>query len=276
MTALARLKDDTAFTDIFKVDPVMATEILHKNNHNRPISDLAGKRYAKMMRDGKWQFNGEPIIIGEDGSLIDGQHRLQAIIDSKATLEMVIVKGINKSAYKTIDIGKKRTGADALATHNKDYRKNSAVIAAAVHNIKEFDDDGRWKDERGRRCSHEELIDFVEKNKSVLRSVEFTASLTGAKKLIPFSALAALHFLFSRKDVNMCESFFHKLNTGENLRKNDPALLLRNRLIEMRHMGGVFRTREVVPYILKAWEILRDGREVEKLRIDKDYLPTII
>lgn len=275
MTALAKLKNNKT-PDIINIDPVIATEILHRNNHNRPISDLTVKRYAQMMRQGKWQFNGEPIIIGEDGSLIDGQHRLKAIIDSKSTQEMIVVKGVSKTAYQTIDIGKKRTGADALATHNKDYRKNSAVIAAAVHNVKEFDEDGKWRDERGKRCSHDELISFVEGNKGLLRSVEFTASLNGAKKLIPFSALAALHFLFSRRDVNMCESFFHKLNTGENLTKNDPALLLRNRLIEMRHMGGVFRTREVVPYILKAWEILREGREVTKLRVDNEYIPRII
>jgi hypothetical protein len=263
-------------TEILDVTPALAMEYLRKNNHNRPISDVSVKRYAALMRGGKWDFNGEPIIIADTGTLVDGQHRLNALIDSGATIKMVVVKGVSESAFSTIDIGKKRTGGDALATFDPKYHKNGAILAAAVNTIIAFGEHGVWNDNSRARPSHDELIMYVKKLKGLERSIEFVQTLRGAKKMAPLSALAALHYLFSKKDMDEAERFFHKFNTGEKLEQGDPILLLRQRLVEMNNSGGVFRTREVVPVIVKAWELTRNGEKVTRIRVDKEYIPTII
>ena len=40
--------------------------------------------------------NGEPIQIAEDGTLLNGQHRLNAVIESGATVPMLVVRGLPK------------------------------------------------------------------------------------------------------------------------------------------------------------------------------------
>lgn len=254
----------------------MASKILKKNTNNRPVSDGTVKRYAKAMKDGKWHFNGEPIIIASDDSLLDGQHRLQAIIASGLPQPMIMVKGVNKNAYKTIDVGKKRSAADALATYDKDYTKHRAIIAAAITTISHFKNWSYDEHARSNVMYHEDVIDFLEKNKKLLKSVGFIAPMSGAKKLAPYSCLVALHFLFSQKDNALSQDFFNKLNSGEGLSKNHPVLLLRNRLVEIRHAGGVFRSREVIPYLVKAWELLRRNEAVERLRVNPDWIPVIV
>lgn len=229
------------------------------------------------MAAGQWDFNGEPIIIDENGVLVDGQHRLRALTIANATLDMVVTEGVSATAFKTVDIGKKRTGADALSTFNEKYRKYAPVISAAVHVIICFSQAGVWKNiGNERRPTHGELIDFIQENKGLLRSVEFVMGLSGARSLAPASALAALHYLFGKKDMDLCERFFNKLNTGENMKAGDPILKLRMRLMEMKSAGGVFRAQEVIPIMCLTWQYLREGKEVERLKIHAEYLPTII
>ena len=264
-------------SSLIKITPEIAKDYLKNNNHNRPISDHTVTKYSNDMKDGNWHTNGAPIILSNKGQVIDGQHRLSAIVRSGVAIETLLVEGVDPSAFKTVDIGKKRTGADALATFDKKYRKDGALLAAAVSIITQFTSHGVFKEElRNKKPNHSELIKYVENNKGLLRSCDFAKGLQGAKKFVPLSCLVALHFLFSKKDINKCEDFFFKLNTGENLTKGDPVLVLRNRLVEIRHSGGVFRTREIMPYVLKAWEAVREDRQIERLRIDVDYVPVIL
>ena len=264
-------------TDIVSVTPAMAMKFLQDNTQNRPISRTFVKRFAKAMREGKWQINGESIVFADDGTLLDGQHRLQAILDSGKTISMTVTRGVSKDSFKTIDIGRKRTGADALATYDEKFSKNRGVIAAAITTIVHFGDNGVYDaSARGEAFPHSDLIDFAEKNyKQLSRAVEHTQGLTWARKLVPFSCLVALFFLFNRKDPYEAETFFHKLNTGEGMLRNDPVNLLRNRLMEIRSAGGVFRSREVIPYLVKAWELVREGKEVKQLHVKADYIPVV-
>jgi len=51
------------------------------------------ERIAKQIRQGKWKYNGDTIKIAATGDVLDGQHRLWAIIESKTAVETVIVYG---------------------------------------------------------------------------------------------------------------------------------------------------------------------------------------
>lgn len=264
-------------TSVVDVTPELAKAILGQNDKNRPISSDTVTKYSKLMKQNKWQFNGETIIIAIDGTLLDGQHRLSAIVASKTVQKMIVVKGVAKDAFTTIDIGKKRNASDALATYSEKYKKYRILIAACAKTLTEFDKDGVWNgDVISERLTHEEMIKFVEVNQGILKSVEYVSSLSGARKIIPQSALAACHYLFSKKDTFEAARFFEKLNNGERLNAEDPVLVLRQRLIEMRFAGGVFRAREVLPYIIKTWSLVRQGKKSKQLRIKSDYIPQVI
>lgn len=49
-------------------------------------------KYAEVMRSGKWQVSLSPIYISPEGEVIDGAHRLYAILASGVTIRMLVIK----------------------------------------------------------------------------------------------------------------------------------------------------------------------------------------
>ena len=65
---------------IEKITPILAESYLERNQlGNRHVTMRRVRLYAQMMREGKWELNGEAIIFDEDGHLMNGQHRLKCL-----------------------------------------------------------------------------------------------------------------------------------------------------------------------------------------------------
>ena len=98
------------------ITPETATNWLTYNRENR--TEIANQRalLARDMSNGNYLFTGQPIIFGESGRLLNGQHTLGAIIDSGVAIVCLVVRGIpNEDAVMgVLDSGKKRTLAHAL------------------------------------------------------------------------------------------------------------------------------------------------------------------
>lgn len=99
-----------------EITPEMAAEMLKKANpQNRNVLQRVKKMYAADMKANNWNgWNCDTIKISEDGTIIDGHHRLSAIVESGCTVGMYVVYGIEMSAVKTLDRGKKRTTKDTV------------------------------------------------------------------------------------------------------------------------------------------------------------------
>lgn len=111
------------------ITPELAQTLLAAiNTGNRPLSAARVKQYADVLTRGQYVFNGESIQIGveDDGTLVllNGQHRLSACVASGVSFETVLVLGLPKSVFSTIDRGKTRSHSDVLSvagyknTHN--------------------------------------------------------------------------------------------------------------------------------------------------------------
>ena len=89
------------------------------------------------MISGKWLFDGQPIRFDSDGFLLDGQHRLNAIVKSGTSQKFLIIKGLQNETFKVMDTGKNRNGSDALSILGIKY---SADIASACRIILNYND----------------------------------------------------------------------------------------------------------------------------------------
>lgn len=96
------------------IGPGRAKELLEKNGTNRNISIGTVKAYAKMMRNGDWDFTPQGITISKTGNLIDGQHRLSAIIMADVTIPVcVFITSEHENAMGVmLDRGKIRSATD--------------------------------------------------------------------------------------------------------------------------------------------------------------------
>jgi len=81
------------------------------------------------MRNGHWLFTGDAIRFTTKPELIDGQHRMKALIKANITLPMVCVFGLDPRAKHALDMGRKRSAADALALkgHTQSSRPSGAA-----------------------------------------------------------------------------------------------------------------------------------------------------
>src|SRR5580765_1079597 len=96
------------------VTPQLARYILDNiEEKNRKRSMRKVDEYADGMADG-WKLTGQPIIFSRDGRLLDGGHRLSAVIKSGKKIRTMAVFGVANEAFSFLDIGRKRTPANTL------------------------------------------------------------------------------------------------------------------------------------------------------------------
>ena len=118
-------------TKLMKITPEIAKEMLERNTKNRKVSMIRVLVYADDMARGGWQVNGEAICFNKSGQLINGQHRLMAIVKSGCTVEMVVVTGIEDDVT-IYDRGRNRSASDALTLSGM-YSTSYTVAIARLY-----------------------------------------------------------------------------------------------------------------------------------------------
>lgn len=109
--------------------PEMAERLLGKNVKNRNVRDKKVAQYARDMVSGNWSFTGNNnIVLGPDGRLLDGQHRLKAVIKAQVTVPMGVFQGVDCADQKSMDQGAKRTFSDVFKLNGI---ANAALCASA-------------------------------------------------------------------------------------------------------------------------------------------------
>lgn len=116
--------------ELVNVTPELATQILELNKHNRNVTQTKVDQIAADMTDGRFKFNGMPIVIDDQPDLSDGQHRLLGVVKSGVTVPMLLVTGVAKDVTDTIDtLCKPRTVSDILKMkYQHDNLKNRSYI----------------------------------------------------------------------------------------------------------------------------------------------------
>src|SRR5687768_7089981 len=114
-----------------RIDPDTAELLLSKNLGNRPINIQRVAKLAEEMAAGRWVFNGDAIRFNGNG-LVDGQHRLKAVIKSGVSIDTLLVEGLDHNVFPTIDTGKPRSAADTLATAGESRCKSTAATLKLV------------------------------------------------------------------------------------------------------------------------------------------------
>lgn len=159
--------------EIMTVTPEMAKEFLKGNILNRTVSDSVVTQYASDMKANRWSVTGSGISIAKDGRLLDGQHRLFAIIKADVPVELLVCSEIENNVA-TFDVGKKRTLRDQykLKLGRNDNLLTSSTGCAFINSC--YDVDMLSKRQFASiiakaKPSFDEINDYVEKNLDDLR-----------------------------------------------------------------------------------------------------------
>jgi hypothetical protein len=90
------------------VTPTKAEEWLGANTSNRPLSKPTVRAFAEAMRRGEWVVTHQGIAFDSSGVLVDGQHRLAAIVEADTAVELTVFTDVGQGAFDVLDTGKRR------------------------------------------------------------------------------------------------------------------------------------------------------------------------
>lgn len=254
--------------DVVQITPEIAKRYLLQNINNRPLRRQYVSELASAMRREEWVLNGETIKFAVNGNLLDGQHRLHAIIESRRTVPIIVVREVPNDAFSTIDMNRKRTVADALAIAGYPNEKLTGAAIRLVLLMSEETVNFRqtyspteikeWAD-----AYFDELAKWIPLGRTVSKANMAEASL-----------VVALSYFFSQKDEQETRVFFARLADGLGMREGDPILALRARLSQNATSAAKLPRLDIAALIIKAWNLRRSDRRIEAglaWRVDEGF-----
>lgn len=246
-------------TEVRTINPKQASEMLKGNTRNRNVSTPHVNRLAAAMRAGEWKVNGDAIRFN-GVQLIDGQHRLHAIIKSGVTIKTLVITDLPPDVFDSIDIGKQRSGGNTLEAAGEKYPK---LIAAALRKLKWI---LKGRADEIDAITNVEVMRGLAEHPEIRRAAARIMCSKVVKSLIPPGALVALHYLFCKKDETLAELFIASLDEGSGLVVHDPIYWLRQRLVQNKCNAAKLQTGHMMALTIKAWNAMRGGEKVRTLK----------
>lgn len=122
-------------TTLETIDPATAKALLDSSPGNRSISDSRVNAFADAMCAGDWKPWASPIQINTQGQLINGHHRLHAVIVANRAVQQCVTRNVPDDTIEAIDLGRSRTLSDVLSMPTKHYVPNGTALAALVNSV---------------------------------------------------------------------------------------------------------------------------------------------
>lgn len=248
------------------ITPEYASILLGNNDNNRALSLKIAKQYAEEMKAGNWQLNGDAIRIDINGKLLDGQHRLKACILSGISLETLIITGLPKSTFKTMDTGKATGTADSLKISGYSY--TSCLASASRFTKKWLLGERNINIYNGgvRKFSNTVMLEFVSLHPNLETCCQICSTdYARITRQLGYGVAAGCFYLFNRKDPKLAVEFFTRLTDGINLESGDLILGLRDKLSELSAEKFKVMQGQKALILIQVWNRLRKNETKGKV-----------
>ena len=244
-----------------KISPAMADKYLGTQVHNRALRDQRVEYWVAIIGAGEWRVSNDAIAFDVGGHLINGQHRLTAVVVTGVTLEFIVARNLPTENQDIMDSGLTRATADALKLRGE---VNVTALAAGLRWEAKLRMIGALPDAsvitNKFPVSTPQLLGiFAEDADTWRESVRKMQVIMRQVRIRPGPG-TTLYRRFGQLDADHRDAFFYALTTGENLSGNDPILQLRNLLMNSHARGfkKMVDYREVA-LVTKAWNMWREG-----------------
>lgn len=265
MTALRKVTPQPE-SRIMLVTPTIAADWLEKHNtHNRDESQNRVDIYARDMEQGRWQFNGESIQFDIHGTLMNGQHRLRAIMQSGQAQKFNIVTGVDSASQITMDQGTRRTPAEQMAVADI---KVDGTTASAIRIYMRWYAGRLFGDVVANKVSTTEIVEWAQSNPQVIENIRNIRAQLGNKRIVGVTpALTlAIALRFHTIDHEDADEFFHQLKTMEDVPAKSPVSALWKKLDRARDSRIRYTERDLIAFFVVAWNAFREQRPLQLIQ----------
>ncbi|MFF2189002.1 hypothetical protein [Streptomyces sp. NPDC058155] len=255
---------------IVKVTPETAETLLSQASANRRLDMRQVRALTESILRGEWKLTHQGIAFDETGILLDGQHRLRAIIEANTPVEMLVFEGLPKDVFSVLDTGKRRSAADTLYSTGAKYLPLLSSTIRHVLLFKTMPND-RWSGARARVSNDRILAAYNEDKDRYEEAVTIGRELS--KHLFASPTAAALGYFVTTEAAPAADidEWISGLKSGASLDSGDARLALREVPRETQRRGSKRRMdmrNQVVIYI-KAWNAWVEPGKASELRLGR-------
>lgn len=246
-----------------------------KAGTNRPLVRGSVEEKLEAILGSGWRFNHQGIAFDNDGWLIDGQHRLEAIVRADKVspgiqVPLMVTWGLPPNSNEKIDLVRRRSTGTFLAMMGdvNTSRLNTTLKMLYFYDTTDFDkaiDPNLWK----RPVDLEIIKQMREEHPLAVPAMNIGGQLQG----IFTASAAATGWTLCRERYpdEMNIEFVAGIKDGASLEKGDPRLAVRNWSINRRERG-----MKLVPYVhlavyLKAFRAYRLGESMDTIGFRPTY-----
>jgi len=255
------------------VTPKQAQKWLEGNVDNRNLREARVLQLAQVLQRGEWELTGDALVFDEDDTLLNGQHRLTAVVIADIPARFIILRGVPAKAQEVFDSGLARTLGDQLQRRGVPYYTYVSSALFWLHRLEYSEESGvAHYAEPIQRPTFRQLLALYERNPELAEEAKAIGRHVNNLKVRAGATLAIYHRLRRIEDDNIdgeVDRFFENWLTGENLKASDPIYRLREWTLEdaaKRHTKGRAPDYRFVAYVMVAWNKWRDGEPIRQLK----------
>lgn len=241
------------------VTPDMARDWLTSNHVNRNLKNGRVTQYARAMANGQWTLSNDAICIDTEGTLLNGQHRLNAVIQADVTVPMLVMTGVATEHMRHMDRGVPRSTSDTLRMMGETQTPPLAALLRVI-----------WVYENSTLAlmkstiiNDDEIIATLEAHPEARDSVR---AAYRNRIDAPPTPVAFVHWLIAQKNgAEVADMFINQVATRANEPLRSPVHAVANRLAEARRERTRPSTVEYAYLLMKGWNYWATGKQVSKM-----------
>jgi len=208
--------------EVLVTPPMAKYWIEHYNTHNRNVSWSTVDKYARDMKDGKWELTNQGIGFDCNNVLVDGQQRLLACIKANVPFLTFVCRNLDPQSQQVVDGGRLRKVSDQLFLSNniQNAKLKIAIINMMVDSIEGI------KHAILSANTAKQIMDIYE------NEIETVIKGKGQHIKLLLSAPILTGFVFAAKiNINKAINFRNQFIQGTNLFLGSPVLTFRNYML---------------------------------------------
>lgn len=244
------------------ITPAMALTMLERNTENRALSPYKVSDWLREMRLGVWTTTSDGIGFDTDGNLINGQHRLHALVEYGYPLDFIVCRNLSKEAFAATDTGKMRTAGDVLGIMKYTCGTQKAGIIRSYMNLR----DGNNVRHKGANASNQAVLSFMQKNEHMVEDASYmTHHVTHRFQGLKPRNVGGLYWLFCDANLYDAREFFNMLAAGTNLHAEHPVFVLREKLHKDSKKHKKNSETDHIAWAIIAWNAFRKKKDIKQI-----------
>jgi hypothetical protein len=237
----------------------LAEQLKGKMHNNRPLKTVSLARYIEAHKKGTWELTHQGLAVSEQGIFVDGQHRVEMVLRTHKAVNTKITFGVSAEAVRQMDIGHRRTEADAIRMDGVEYAGSFVPMLRLMYVLFGFS--------HGRPLEDTYLIarDSEPHVQRFLKAIHGHQVKNAAIKSALFIAMFAENKKLTFEEL--VTAFF----TGANLPAGSPILLARQLAFHRKWSSDLNGRIELILKLLRCFKAAYNGEALSSQHVYGRY-----